>query len=124
MHLNDFFLIILLFRVYSFFRFIPFATKFLCARANRVSKMMGVNLSMSFTIRCLLTSKPFSCILVTWGILSLKYAYMLKVIEGPVYDVYKFFRDNYMNFKSYQNCLWNIFVTMTTGNIKMFNLSL
>ena len=49
---------------------------------------------------------------------------MLKVIEGPVYDVYKFFRDNYMNFKSYQNCLWNIFVTMTTGNIKMFNLSL
>lgn len=115
MHLNDFFLIILLFRVYSFFRFIPFCTKFLCARANRVSKMMGVNLSMSFTVRCLLTSKPFTCILLTWGILSLKYAYMLKVIEGPVYDVYKYFQDNFINFKSFQNCLWNIFVTMTTG---------
>ncbi len=119
MDLNDFFIIMLLFRVYSFFRFIPYITKFLCARANRVSKMMGVNLSTSFTIRCLLTSKPFTCILLTWGILSLKYAYMLKVIEGPVYDVHKPFRDNHINFKSFENCLWNIFVTMTTGKRKL-----
>ena len=84
--------------------------------------MMGVNLNMSFTIRCLLTSKPFSCILLTWGLLSLKYAYMLKVIEGPVYDIYQPFKDNFMNFKSYQNCLWNIFVTMTTGMLIIINL--
>jgi len=81
--------------------------------------MMGVNLSTSFIIRCLLTSKPFSCILLMWITLSMKFAYMLKVIEGPIYDVHQLFRDNLINYKSYQNCLWNILVTMTTGILKL-----
>jgi hypothetical protein len=117
MNLNDYFMIFILFRVYIVYRFIPYISKFYCARASRVCKMMGVTLSNSFKIRCILTSKPFICILFSWGTFALIFAYLLKIIEGPVFKA----NLNTIDYFSYQNCLWNVFVTMTTGKVR-FNI--
>jgi hypothetical protein len=76
--------------------------------------MIGSNLSYIFAVRCLFHSKPVLLLSIPFISISVVLAYMLKVIEGPTY-VIPINKANYNNYSLYENCLWTIFITMTTG---------
>lgn len=81
--------------------------------------MMGNKLSFFFALKCLIIKYPIQML----GSLTLSYVFtsamMLKIIEGPVYYLNPTFNggQNYNDYRSFVNCMWNMFVTMTTGMI-------
>jgi hypothetical protein len=84
--------------------------------------MIGGKLSRIFAVRCIIVVYPYKFLLITGSIISLTLALMLRIVEGPIYDIDKNARDNNNDYRYLQNCIWNIFVTMTTG--KKFFLKL
>jgi hypothetical protein len=77
--------------------------------------MIGGKLSRIFAVRCIIVVYPYKFLLITGSIISLTLALMLRIVEGPIYDIDKNARDNNNDYRYLQNCIWNIFVTMTTG---------
>ena len=77
-------------------------------RADRVCKMMGKHLDLSFSLRALFIERtPIMlgyCSLIICTMLS----YMLKILNQPLEINEK------NNFKNFGNCFWYVVVTMTT----------
>ena len=111
--INDFLLAIMLFRSYYFLKFYILCTNYYGARADRICKMMGKQTNYIFSFKCILISKTIKTLIFITLLTCIIFAYMLKVIEGPVYLLGKpeFHENSYMQ---YLNCLWNVLVTMTT----------
>lgn len=121
---NDLLVLVLLLRTTYSVRLIIVLTKFFGDRADRVSKMMGYDLSMFFSIRCLIIKYPIQMLSFLSVLTASTLAFMVHIIESPVYAIEtkdstsKYFND----YRDYNNCLWNMLVTMTTGK-PFINLS-
>jgi hypothetical protein len=112
---NDFLLIILLTRVYVFYRFYISCTRYFDARAERVAKLFGHKLSRIFAFRCLMEKKPYFFFITTFLTFVMVFAYMLKIIEGPLYyDGVSGDASLHNDYSKLENCIWNVVITMTT----------
>lgn len=111
---NHILIVLQIFRVYSIFRFIIASTPYANERAYRVGKMMGLRINLLFSIRSIFYAHPVKLLLYTFIISMVCLAYMVKILEGPVYGVSATANRSLMNFNVFENCLWNILVTMTT----------
>lgn len=78
-------------------------------RADRVSKMISSELDFMFTFKCLMKYMPYSMLIILITMTTIPLSFMLLVVEGPVDNTNK-----YNSFKSFDTCLWNIFVIITT----------
>ena len=103
----------MLFRSYYFIKFWILLSNYHGARADRICKMMGKQSGYIFSFKCLLISKTFETLTLITLLVCLTLSYMLKIIEGPVYQLLEN-ENNTNNFSIYLNCLWNVLVTMTT----------
>ena len=112
-NINDFFLAIMLFRNYYFVKFMILCSNYHGARADRICKMMGKQSGYIFSFKCLLISKTLQTLIFITLLVCFSLSYMLKVIEGPVYNILGY-TDNTNNYMQYINCFWNVLVTMTT----------
>lgn len=110
---NDMLLLVLLIRLFYLVKMIVFNTSFYSARADRVTKMMGIGLSSFFSFKCLMIRYTMRFLIIITGTVCVGLGYMMKVIEGPVYYLSPTF-PNLNDYRSYSNCFWNMFVTMTT----------
>lgn len=109
---NDFFLVIMIFRLFYVVKIVIISTKYFTARADRVCKMMGMKLDLFFTLKCVMIKNTSIFLIFLTLTVCFGFAYMLKVIEGPVSRITGSTHMN--NYTNYGNCFWNIFVTMTT----------
>lgn len=76
---------------------------------------MGNHQTMFFSLRCLLIRYPIQMLTLLTISISFTFAYMMRVIEGPVYYILtKDGRTIQNDYRSIENTLWNIFVIMTT----------
>ena len=115
--INEILTALSLFRFYYLFRYLLCLNEFYCARANRVSKMFGMYLSISYNIKCVFIKNPFSSILIVTVLVLTKFSYILKVTEGPFYDKIPFYKLNYIDYRYFTTCAWEVFVAITTGII-------
>jgi hypothetical protein len=113
-NINDFFILIVLSRVYILARTMITITPLYSLRTHRISSIVGLKLSYSFALRCLLASKPYRFICIACLITIFPFAYMLKVVEGPVYLIDKDSQTFKIDYRIFGNCFWNVLVTMTT----------
>ena len=113
--INQIIIVFMLFRVYYLFRYFLYLSDYYCTRANRVSKMFGVYMSMSLNIRSVQLKSPFLSAGVFTAVLLFKFAYILKIVEGPLYELIPVYKIKNMDFRNYLNCIWDVFVTITTG---------
>jgi hypothetical protein len=107
--LNDFLTFISLFRFYVIFRCFIFLTSFYTLRANRISRLIGTELTRAFALRCFIAENPFTFLLAT-SLFIILIAFMLKITEGPYYTAEMGIND----YRKIKNCIWNVFVTITT----------
>ncbi len=87
------------------------------ARADRISKMMGKKLTILFSLKSLLSEHTASALLFFLLVISILYAYILRIIEGPLHDLLPPSSDSITdqnNYKPYLNSFWNVLITMTT----------
>lgn len=112
--LNDIMIVIQLFRIYIIFRFLISLTPYSSVRAYRVGKMMGHKINTLFSIRCIFYIHPVKMLIVLFLITVVTLAYMVKILEGPVYKASDQAQINLIDYNIMENCLWNILVTMTT----------
>jgi hypothetical protein len=71
--------------------------------------MMGNRLTMFFSLRCLVIKYPIEMLGLLTIMASFTLGEMLRIIEGPV------FTSGLNDYRQLSNCMWNMFVTMTTG---------
>ena len=76
--------------------------------------MLGVRLTRLFAIKSLFKKNPNLFLSITIILTVYSFAYMLKVIEGPVYQVLGI--KDYVDYSRLENCMWTVLVTMTSGN--------
>jgi len=112
-NINDFLLIIMLCRSYYFIKFIILCSNYYGARADRICKMMGKQSGYFFSLKCLFISKTLRILIFITILTCIIFAYILKIIEGPVYLLSNK-NDNENNHMKYLNCFWTILVSMTT----------
>lgn len=112
-NVNDFLLVIMIFRLYYSVKIAIISTKYFSARADRICKMMGMRLNFFFALKCVMIKNTSLFLILTTLIFCFGLAYMMKVIEGPVYYLSEN-KTNYNNYTDYGNCFWNVFVTMTS----------
>jgi hypothetical protein len=75
--------------------------------------MLGVTLNRLFSIKCLFRSSPNIFLFVLIVVIVYCYAFMIKVIEGPVYA--QLGVKDLVDYSLIENCIWTICVTMTSG---------
>ena len=112
--LNDLMLVLSFPRLYTLFRWILICTPYFNDRAHRVNKQMGSKLTPIFAIRAIFYSHPVKLMLTLFLVFVLSLSYMIKIFEGPVYDIDESVRNSKINYNYYENCVWNVLVTMTT----------
>lgn len=117
--MNDYLTVFIMIRVYTLLRSLVISTEYYTIRAYRVTKMFGGDLSTMFCFKCYFTEHPFRFLLVYTVSVTTLMAYIMRIIEGPVYYLDATSRLMYNDFRIYENCVWNTFVTMSTG--KIFN---
>lgn len=117
-HVNDYLIIILLLRSYVILRFFINLSYYYNSRMDRIAyfswwhrKMLGGKVSLEFAIKCMMQDNPKIFLLITVGIWVSVLSFSVKIIEGPLHQIDKDTND----FSLFQNCVWNIFVTMTSG---------
>ncbi len=76
--------------------------------------MFGGNLSRLFAIKCIMNTHPFAFTAVAFLTSCLILAYMMKIIEGPVYLVNIVSQSELNDYRSLSNSMWYVFITMTT----------
>lgn len=116
--INDFLIVIQFLKSYTLFRFLITCSRYYNARAFRVSKMMGRRLTRLFSIRCLLKKRPLLLLSILGMVFIMQMGYLIMVIESPSFQANK---DKLNDYSKFENCLWQILVTITTGNFNMFN---
>lgn len=73
-------------------------------------------------MRCLIIKYPIEML----GSLTMAYVFasamMIKIIEGPAYYLNPIINGttSYNDYRNFVNCMWNMFVTMTTGIFYLF----
>lgn len=78
--------------------------------------MYAIKSGALFTLKCLMKTRPFTIIFGIY-IASIPYfGYMLRIAERPMDRVNSSFSFNY------QNSMWNVIITMTTGAVDFFDL--
>ena len=108
--INDMLTLVTLLRVYVLFRGMIVLTSYYNSRAFRIARLIGSELTMMFSVKCLITDEPFT-LLFFFGVFSIAaLTFSLKIVEGPVYTSSSGVND----FRTIENCLWNVLVTMTT----------
>lgn len=106
--INDLLLLFQCLRLLYLILIFPICSDFYCPRADRVCKMMGRNLDLSFSLRALFIEKTLTMLLYCSIIICIMLSYMLKILNQPL----EITRTN--NFKNFGNCFWYVLVTMTT----------
>lgn len=76
--------------------------------------MFGGDSSILFAVKCLLQVNPFFNIFFFFISTVLILAYLMKIIEGPVFLVDYESQANLNDFRSFNNCIWYTFITMVT----------
>jgi hypothetical protein len=76
--------------------------------------MFGGDLSRMFALKCILKQYPFSCIAVFGLSVTFIFCYLIKILEGPVWSVSSVAQVENIDFRSVNNCLWYVLITMTT----------
>jgi hypothetical protein len=76
--------------------------------------MFGGNLSRLFVVKCILTTNPFLCLFIFLVPITMMFAYMMKVIEGPVFTINTESLIDRNDFRYIENCVWYVLVTMAT----------
>jgi hypothetical protein len=84
-------------------------TEFYGARTDRVCKMMSRQLDLFFGFRALFIRHTAPVLIFSFCIICLMLGYMLKILSEPMQ--YPFEKTSFDN---YGNCIWYVFVTMTT----------
>lgn len=84
--------------------------------------MIGSKLTRLFAVRCLVVVYPYSFLIITSSIIIFDLAFMLRIIEGPIYVQSAYSQSVANDYRPIQNCVWNILVTMTTGNLLNINV--
>lgn len=112
--LNDLMLVISIPRVYTIIRFFLIITPYYNDRGHRVNRMMGSHLSMLFAVRCIFYSHPVKMLIILMFIFVLSLSYMVKILEGPVWLISQTAQNSLINYNYYENCIWNVLITMTT----------
>ena len=77
-------------------------------------KMIGQKLNRLFILRCMLMLYPLLTITTVGVISTIFISFIIRIIEGPLYFLKQFKALN-IDFNKYNNSIWNILVTMTTG---------
>lgn len=114
---NDYLAVFMVIRIFTVLRSLVISTDYYTIRASRVCKMFGSDLTTKFAFRCYYKEHPFRFLFIYAMIVSSLTSYVMRIIEGPVYYVDEQSRLLYNDFRSYENCLWNTYVTMLTGNL-------
>jgi len=95
-------------RVYLLMRFALIVSKFMNPRSKRIALMNGCRASPMFAVKALTKESPYQFIMVTIALTIYLFGYQLKVMESPLDEV------SGQKFKSLQNCMWNVVITLTT----------
>ena len=106
--INDIFLLIQCIRLLYLILILVICSDFYGPRADRVCKMMGRHLDLSFSLRALFIDKTLIMLIYCSIIICTMLSYMLKILNQPL----EITETN--NFKSFGNCFWYVLVTMTT----------
>jgi len=112
--LNDLMIVFTFPRLYTLLRFLMICTPYYNDRAHRVNEMMGTKLNFLFAIRCIFYSHPVKFLMILVFIIVLPLSYSLKIFEGPVWYVSESAQNSLINYNYFENCIWNVLVTMTT----------
>lgn len=81
---------------------------------------MGNRLTMFFSLKCLLIKYPIKILVTLTLLVAFTLAFMIRILEGPVNKLTQIGdAKNYNDYRSFGNCIWNMFVTMTTGKSKL-----
>ena len=80
---------------------------------------MSINFDMFFSLRSLIIKYPLVMQMLFTGVTSVALALMVQIIEGPVSLLINTdpAKPVYNEYSSYLNCIWNIFVVITTGKL-------
>lgn len=105
---NDIFLLIQCLRLLYLILILVICSDFYGPRADRVCKMMGRNLDLSFSLRALFIERTPVMLVICSFIICTMLSYMLKILNQPL----ELTKTN--NFKNFGNCFWYVAVTMTT----------
>jgi hypothetical protein len=109
--INDILILLTLWRGLYLIRFVVVWTKYYSDKADRISKMMGYHLSLFFSIRCLIIRYPIRMLGFLTVLVCSILAYMIHIIESPVRQP----NGDVSLYKDISNCMWNMYVTLTTG---------
>jgi hypothetical protein len=113
-NINDFLCLIAISRIYIIARTMIAMTDFYSLRMDRIASVVGLKISYSFSLRCILSSSPYKFILIAITLTVLSTSYMLKIVEGPVIQIDENSKNAKIDYSDYGNCFWNVLVTMTT----------
>jgi hypothetical protein len=112
--LNDLMIVMSLPRLYTIIRFLLIITPYYNDRAHRVNMMMGCDLNILFAVRCIFYSHPVKFLGLLFMVVVIPLSWALKIFEGPVWYVYDAAKEANINYNYFENCIWNVLVTMTT----------
>jgi hypothetical protein len=85
--------------------------------------MIGSKLTRLFAVRSLIVVYPYKFLIISGTIVTLTLALMIRIVEGPVYAITPNSQSIKNDYRLLQNCVWNILVTMTTGNSIIYKYS-
>lgn len=81
--------------------------------------MFGGDLSRLFSVKCMLNIYPFKFIIIFTLSVTFSLAYLVRIIESPVWYISQNARDNLVDFRSFENSVWYILITMCQGITKI-----
>ena len=73
--------------------------------------MLGGKVTITFAIKCTMVSNPKIFLTVVVFVSVSVLSFVIKIIEGPL----NLIDNDNMDYSMLSNCVWNIFVTMTSG---------
>lgn len=75
--------------------------------------MISSELDFMFTFKCKMRNSPYQMLIILVVLTSIPLAYFLHIIESPVENINNI-GGALNNYKSFDNCLWNVFIIITT----------
>lgn len=113
---NDFLVVIQLLRSYVFVTIAIVFSKFFSPKSDRITKMLSLKNDMGFAFKCIMSKYPYLFLIYLTGISSVVLGLIMQIVEGPVHEVLQVSSDSvvYNDYTSLLNCLWNIYIIITT----------
>jgi len=107
---NDFFCLLIILRLYTFFRLLLNNTMYRSPRARRLTIMYGANNHYLYACKCIMKEKPLPNVLFGFFASVVIFGYMVRVCERPLNR----YHPEGVDFNNYLNAMWCVVVTMTT----------